>query len=322
MAAIMIVSIDFPNLSEKTPVTPAKRCCKWAHDRPKINQFNNNNDNKCKMQIRYILYRERQSSKAVSHKESSMLGSLSMLYMRRFFKGLTFVLAFFTCHVSAKRVSTPTSTYPQPLYGIERDRFVENAPLTIAVVCRDGVAVVTATEVTVQSKQQQKSNHSIADSEPLMYYNSNEIKEIGRRQRDNATSDKTTIINEGYPFLDLPDTFAGPYRTLSLTSDRHTTFFTSCGWKVDGYIQLRNAARDIVEKERNTFGNVDDEEVPIPFLANQLSLYLAQCAASERVPCRNVVYHYSCCFAEDPFSSHLHFSIRIGSLFQMNSFGR
>ena len=221
-------------------------------------------------------------------------------------KGLVLVLVFSRCWVFSKQqTSTTTSTYPQRLHGMERDPFVENAPLVIAIACRDGVAIVAATEPTsvllssstattsssaVQNHQQLSKNLGIVDSEPLMYYNANEIRKL---LRTNPTTNTTTTIDDdddddtGYPFLDLPDTFAGPYRIQSVTSDNHrsSTFFVSCGWKVDGYIQLRNAARDIVNSERYTFGMVDDEEISIPLLANQISMYMAQCAISERVPC-------------------------------------
>jgi hypothetical protein len=199
------------------------------------------------------------------------------------------------CWVSSKRVSTTTSTYPQPLHGIQRDLFVENAPLVIAVACRDGVAIVAATEPSLSSSTSHKhqptsKTHTIADSEPLMYYNADEIRNILQKRQYNESDTTTTTIegDDGYPFMDLPDTFSGPFRIQSVTNNHHrrsSTFFVSCGWKVDGYIQLRNAIRDIVDNERYTFGLVDDNEIIVTLIANQVSLYMAQCAVSERVLC-------------------------------------
>jgi hypothetical protein len=218
-----------------------------------------------------------------------MLRPFPMILTLRLAIEFVVILTFFPDCILSKRVSR-TNTYPQPLHGVDRDPFVENAPLVIAVACRDGVAIVAATEPSsssIQRQQQLKLNQSIIDNEPLMYYNLNEIKGMLQKHGDHETNnDTTTSMNEdGYPFLDLPDTFAGPYRIQSATSDdrRSTTCFASCGWKVDGYIHLRNAIRDLVDNERYKFGIVDDEEISIALLANQLSLYMAQCAVSERV---------------------------------------
>lgn len=225
---------------------------------------------------------------------TSMLGPASERSTKLAIKLVHVLLVvLFPCWVSSKRVSTTTSTYPQPLHGIERDPFVENAPLVIAVACRDGVAIVAATEPSLSSsiahQPKLKNHNNIADSEPLMYYNADEIKNILQKRESNTT---TTIKedDDGYPFMDLPDTFSGPFRIQSVTNDYHrrsSTFFVSCGWKVDGYIQLRNAIRDIVDNERYTFGIVDDDEISVTLIANQVSLYMAQCAVSERVLCRD-----------------------------------
>jgi hypothetical protein len=207
------------------------------------------------------------------------------------------LLTLFPELVLSKQALT-SNTYPQPLHGIDRDPFVENAPLVIAVACRDGVAIVAATEPppssssnTFPQQQQEKFNPSvdIIDYDPLMYYNASEIKEMLQNCHDHDSNDDASTdnidSNAGYPFLDLPDSFAGPYRIQSITSNDHrsATFFVSCGWKVDGYIHLRNAARDLIENEQYQFGILNDEEMNIHLLANQLSLYMAQCAVSERV---------------------------------------
>jgi hypothetical protein len=227
------------------------------------------------------------------------------------------LLTLFPELVLSKQALT-SNTYPQPLHGIDRDPFVENAPLVIAVACRDGVAIVAATEPPpppssniVQQQQQEKFNRSIAmvDNEPLMYYNANEIKEMFQTCHDHEPNDDASAgnidTNVGYPFLDLPDSFAGPYRIQSITSNDHrsATFFVSCGWKVDGYIHLRNAARDLIENEQYQFGIGNDEEMNIHLLANQLSLYMAQCAVSERVSvCRPMKLYNSPCH---PFLTNL-----------------
>ena len=225
-----------------------------------------------------------------SNDEPSTIGMLRPFYMMLLLRlaiEFVLILTFLPSCVPSKQRTT-TNTYPQPLHGIDRDPFVENAPLVIAVACRDGVAIVAATEPSSGTTHHEKLHYCIIDSEPLLYYNASEIKEMVQKHQPPQLNGDTMNINndnDGYPFLDLPDTYAGPYRIQSLTSDgrRSPTFYVSCGWKVDGYIHLRNAARDMVNNERYTFGIVDDKEISITLLANQISLYMAQCAVSERV---------------------------------------
>jgi hypothetical protein len=107
-----------------------------------------------------------------------MLRPFPMILTLRLAIEFVVILTFFPDCILSKRVSR-TNTYPQPLHGVDRDPFVENAPLVIAVACRDGVAIVAATEPSsssIQRQQQLKLNQSIIDNEPLMYYNLNEIK--------------------------------------------------------------------------------------------------------------------------------------------------
>jgi hypothetical protein len=241
-----------------------------------------------------------------------MFGPLSSIVLSRHsvVTAVVFIPLFFagaSTSSSTTNGNSITTTYPAKLHGIERDPFVQSAPLVVAIACRNGVVIVSATSPSTTSDLPTWNFHNEScDSEPLLYYNANDIIETRKskfRTDGNSSSNSSTIATDidesnvtndtdGYPFLDLPDTFAGPYRIQSIgattvkehgstpaTTTTTTTAFVSCGWKADGYIRLLNMARDILDTERSTFG----EECNVAILANQLSLYMAKCAVSERV---------------------------------------
>ncbi|GKY93205.1 hypothetical protein MPSEU_000288300 [Mayamaea pseudoterrestris] len=145
------------------------------------------------------------------------------------------------------------SKFPKP--GIKADSFVQASPLVCAAVCGDGVLVVAA-------------HVNVDDSEPLLYYSSNDAA-------DSAT-DNSNDANGS--FIDLPPNFQGPFRIHS--GDTRGTCLASAGWRADGDALLRKCRR-VADEERATYG---DETSPlyVRFLATELSLYLAQCEVSER----------------------------------------
>jgi hypothetical protein len=187
----------------------------------------------------------------------------------------------FVSVVGLTGASSSTKTVPSfpQLHGIQADPLVQAAPLVIAIACRDGVAVVAATSTT----QSESSTLGSSDVEPLLYFNADDIINLKRNSNTTITNDSNKTISDEVidenrcTFLDLPDQYAGPYRVQSLGISG-TTAFVSCGWKADGYIRLLSAARDIIDMERSTFGEECNAILP-----EQLSLFLAQCAVSERV---------------------------------------
>jgi hypothetical protein len=213
------------------------------------------------------------------------------------FKLVLFCLVTLVALIKASKRSDTISSYPQQLLGIEQDPFVQAAPFVIAVACRDGVAIVAGTSPPPSTKRQQQQEQSLdgCDDEPLVYYDlDDEEAEMNSALDNNSESihcnetthisnyeDNSTLNDENntYSFLDLPDSYTGPYRIQSIDQKSTVTSFVSCGWKADGYIRLLNAARDIVDNERYIFGEVCSTSI----LADQLSLYMTQCAVSERV---------------------------------------
>jgi hypothetical protein len=172
---------------------------------------------------------------------------------------------------SASSSLKKSKSYPE-LHGLQPDVLVQTAPLVVAVACRDGVALVAAVSPSSAS--------SSRDDEPLLYYNVDDeivTSENATAGFIDAPTEPDVDPDDMCPFLDLPDSFVGPCRIQSI-SKLGATAFVSCGWKADGYIRLLNAARELASNERNTFGEESNSILPI-----QLSLFMAQCAVSERV---------------------------------------
>jgi hypothetical protein len=172
---------------------------------------------------------------------------------------------------SASSPLKKTKSYPT-LHGLQSDVWVQAAPLVVAVACRDGLALVAVASPS--------STSSGSDDEPLLYYNV--VDEIVASE--NATTNIIDIPTDtdgnddtNCSFFDLPDFYTGPCRIQSI-GKVGATAFVSCGWKADGYIRLLNAARELAGTERTMFGEESNSILPM-----QLSLFMAQCAVSERV---------------------------------------
>lgn len=152
------------------------------------------------------------------------------------------------------------------LRGKQQDPFVQLAPLVVAMACRDGVALVAA--------------HPWSEDDDFLLFGetdedaSNSLEGVSRNPNSNTANSALT----GLPFLDLPTTYAGPLRIQSVGSQG--TALVACGWRADGSGRLLEKARSLCDKELGAFG---DEF--IRFLPIQLSLYMADCAVSERVSC-------------------------------------
>lgn len=149
---------------------------------------------------------------------------------------------------SNRIVSSPGDKIPE---RYKPDRFVQAAPLIVAAVCRDGVAVIAA--------------HTSDEDEPLLYY-----------QPESSISKPNDI----QPFLDLPENFAGPFRIQSI--DAYGTTMLTCGWRADCDALVRRAVA-MAAAETRRYGEMGSSASYAKFLASEISLYLAQCAVSEWV---------------------------------------
>ena len=149
---------------------------------------------------------------------------------------------------SNRIVSLPGDKIPE---RSKPDRFVQAAPLIVAAVCRDGVAVIAA--------------HTSDEDEPLLYY-----------QPDSSTSKPNDIK----PFLDLPENFAGPFRIQPI--DAYGTTMLTCGWRADCDALVRRAVA-MAAAEKRRYGEMGMSASYAKFLSSEISLYLAQCAVSDWV---------------------------------------
>lgn len=131
------------------------------------------------------------------------------------------------------------------LPGIKPDPFVQAAPLIVAAVCKDGIVVLAA--------------HSSDEDEPLLY--------------GETTSSDTE-------FQDLPEGYKGPFRINAL--DTSGTVLVCAGWRADCEALVARG-RGLAQAERRLFGPSASPLATGTILSKDLSLYLAQCACSERV---------------------------------------
>ena len=163
-----------------------------------------------------------------------------------------------TCLVSGSSTGARSSTdsgssLEKSIGSWKRDPFVHEAPLILAASCQDGVVVLAA--------------HTRDDQEPLLY------KALD--QQGDAKDDGS--------FTDLPRNYQGPFRIN--TVDQYGTVLVSTGWRADCDAFLRNA-KALAQKESMQFGPPPSTALSSGYgdlLARRLSLYLAQCAVSERV---------------------------------------
>lgn len=172
---------------------------------------------------------------------------------------VSLILLVLLCGASPSRGAATTDDTRLPLHGVSPDRFVQGAPLTVAAVCRDGVALLAA--------------HAPDDDEPLLYHR--HFDENGVDERPNQDSTENSPA-----FQDLPSDFGGPFRIHPI--DGTGTVLASTGWRADCE-RLVAVAQSLASSERLRYGPPDIGQIYPQYLATELSLYMAQCAASEGV---------------------------------------
>ena len=149
------------------------------------------------------------------------------------------------------------------------DPFVAAAPLIVAAVCSDGIAIV--------------ATHTAFSNEPL-------ILDEGATNATNetATSDASSDIdgnanatNTDHIPRDLPRSYRGPFRINAV--DGFGSCVVSAGWRADGEV-IASYCRALASEELSIYGkpsfiNCDYGN----FIASEASLFMAQCASSESV---------------------------------------
>ena len=166
-----------------------------------------------------------------------------------------------------------------PLVGIAADRFVSAAPLIVAAVCSDGVALI--------------ATHSAKDDEPLLLLDDddedNEVGDGDLMEKSNSTLNATNgnnmTLQQPFP-KDLPKRFRGPFRIHSL--DRFGSCLVCAGWRADGEI-LADYCRSLAASEVTAFGEPQYGPEYGQYLAAEASLWMARCAVSDEVRVSEVV---------------------------------
>jgi hypothetical protein len=179
------------------------------------------------------------------------LGCTRALYL------LASVFLVFGRHCSSSTAPSvrPNDANSFPLAGVAPNPFVSAAPLIVAAVCSDGVVLVAV--------------HTNFANEPLLLDEADMVA-----SDDNKNQTNTTTLQ------DLPKGYRGPFRIYSV--DGFGTGLVCAGWRADGQI-LAQYCRSLASEEVDVFG------VPRPnadygsYLASEASLWMAQCAVSERV---------------------------------------
>jgi hypothetical protein len=157
------------------------------------------------------------------------------------------------------------------------DRFVSAAPLIIAAVCSDGVAIL--------------ATHTAFSDEPLIldddeaHENStttattNNLGDV--KMMSNETVSNTTITRMP---RDLPRSYRGPFRINLI--DGYGTSLVCAGWRADGEM-LAQACRSLASSELAVFGEPSFRTCEYGhYIASEASLWMAQCAVSESVSFR------------------------------------
>jgi hypothetical protein len=148
---------------------------------------------------------------------------------------------------------------------------VASAPLIVAAVCKDGVAIV--------------ATHTAPLSEPLLMdeaninhdedENNEETNDKDSNDDDESSSSKTTKLPR-----DIPLSFRGPFRIQSV--DGFGTTLSCAGWRTDGE-QLASAFRSLATLEADRFGAPIHALEYGHFLAQEASTWMAHCAVSNSV---------------------------------------
>jgi hypothetical protein len=143
-------------------------------------------------------------------------------------------------------------------------QFVSAAPLIVAAVCRDGVAVVAA--------------HTSTEDEPLLYHSTLDDSAV---ESKDSEGDEHSVSIGVKDVQDLPLDYGGPFRIHTI--DSFGTTLVSAGWRSDCEV-LANSCRSIAASQLASYGPPDTgSSLYGHFLATELSLYMSTCAVSERV---------------------------------------
>jgi hypothetical protein len=138
------------------------------------------------------------------------------------------------------------------------DRFVQAAPLIVAAVCSDGVAVLAA--------------HTSDDDEPLLYFSPS----------SKETHVPPKLCEPTIPYwLDLPKDFDGPYRVQPIDENGNTLLAT--GWRADCDVLVERARALAALETRSHGGGSSNSNTAKMLLARQISLFMAQSDASDTV---------------------------------------
>jgi hypothetical protein len=148
-----------------------------------------------------------------------------------------------------------------PLHGLKPDPFVLAAPLVVAAVCRDGVAIV--------------ATHTASSKEPLLM-----DEAVIENPVENVTVEDSATSNS-LP-LDMPLSFRGPFRIQTI--DGFGTTLAFAGWRTDGET-LASRCRLLASSELDRFGEPTNGVEYGRFLAEEASSWMARCAVSENVSC-------------------------------------
>lgn len=117
------------------------------------------------------------------------------------------------------------------------DPFVSSAPLIVAAVCSDGVALIAL--------------HTAFAEEPLLL----DFNEVGRnRTSPTPSTDKgnTTTTNTTVEIQDVPRSYRGPFRIYEI--DSFGTGMVSAGWRPHGQM-VADYCRDMASDELLVYGS-------------------------------------------------------------------
>jgi hypothetical protein len=148
--------------------------------------------------------------------------------------------------------STKSSQGDQNRAGTKADRFVEASPLTVAAVCRDGIAIL--------------ATHAAAAHDPLL------LENMSASHRPDE---------EGEAPRDLPRSSRGPFRIGAL--DAAGSVLVSAGWRTD-CAALASQCRSLAASEMSRYGDGSHGTMEYGrYLAEGASTWMAHCAFSDNV---------------------------------------
>jgi hypothetical protein len=173
--------------------------------------------------------------------------------------------------------SSPSSGFSEKGGGLEgvavASQFVSAAPLIVAAVCRDGVAVVAA--------------HTSTEDEPLLYHSTLQDHTTNINTIDESENKDSDLIDEhsvqargNVNVKDLPLDYGGPFRIHPI--DSFGTTLVGAGWRADCEI-LASRCRSIAASQLASMGPPAQGSLYGRLVSTDLSMYMSQCAVSERV---------------------------------------